>query len=54
MRFHCAESVPSRFQNTANIEVNDNNLADLSYSATGVIGSVVVENGAPIFKPMGD
>ena len=39
---------------TANIEVNDNNLADLSYTATGVIGSVVVENGTPVFKPMGD
>jgi len=39
---------------SANIEVNGNNLADLSYAATGVIGSVVVENGAPVFKPMGD
>ena len=39
---------------SANIEVNGNNLADLSYTATGVIGSVVVENGAPVFKPMGD
>ena len=39
---------------TANIEVNDNNLADLSYTATGVIGSVVAENGTPVFKPMGD
>ena len=39
---------------TANIEINDNNLADLSYTATDVIGSVVVENGAPVFKPMGD
>ena len=38
---------------SANIEVNGNNLADLSYAATGVIGSVVVENGAPVFKPMG-
>ena len=39
---------------TANIEVKDNNLADLSYVATGVVGSVVVENGTPVFKPMGD
>ena len=39
---------------TANIEINDNNLADLSYTATGIIGSVVVENGAPVFKTMGD
>ena len=39
---------------TANIEINDNNLADLSYTATDVIGSVVVENGAPVFKPMDD
>ena len=39
---------------TANIEVNDNNLADLSYTSTGVIGSVVVENGTPVFKPMGE
>ncbi len=34
---------------TANIEVKDNNLADLSYASTGVIGSVVVENGVPLF-----
>lgn len=39
---------------TANIEINDNNFADLSYTATGVIGSVVVENGAPVFKTIGD
>lgn len=39
---------------SANIKVNDNNLADLSYTSTGVIGSVVVENGAPVFKPIGD
>ncbi len=38
----------------ANIKVNGNNLADLSYTATGVIGSVVVENGTPVFKPMDD
>ncbi len=38
---------------TANIEINDNNLADLSYTATGVIGSVVAENGTPVFEPMG-
>lgn len=39
---------------TANIEVKDNNFADLSYVATGVIGSVVVENGTPVFKVMSD
>lgn len=39
---------------TANIEVIDNNLADLSYTSTDVIGSVVVENGTPVFKPMDD
>lgn len=39
---------------TANIEVKDNNRADLSYTATGVVGSVVVENGTPVFKKMGD
>ena len=39
---------------SANIEVNGNNLADLSYTATGIIGSVAVENGAPVFRPMGD
>lgn len=36
---------------SANIEVKNHNLADLSYTATGIIGSVVVENGAPVFKP---
>ena len=35
---------------SANIKIN-NNLADLSYTATDVIGSVVVENGVPVFKP---
>ena len=39
---------------SANIEVNGNNLADLSYTATGIVGSVVIENRAPVFKPMGD
>ena len=39
---------------SANIKVNGSNLADLSYTATSVVGSVVVENGAPVFKPMGD
>lgn len=37
---------------SANIEMKNNNLADLSYTATGVIGSVVVENGTPVFKPI--
>lgn len=38
----------------ADIIVNDMeeyNLADLSYEATGLVGSVVAENGAPVFKP---
>lgn len=34
---------------SANIAVKDNNLADLSYVATDVIGSVAVENGIPVF-----
>ncbi len=38
---------------SARIEVinEDNNLADLSYVATDIIGSVIVENGKPAFKP---
>ena len=49
------QDIPIHYQvYTANIEVNDNNLADLSYVATGVIGSVVVESGVPVFKPNGD
>ncbi|MGM9602345.1 MAG: M56 family metallopeptidase [Faecousia sp.] len=43
---------PAYYVYTANIAVKGNNLADLSYVATGVIGSVVVENGTPVFKPM--
>ncbi|MBR5515195.1 MAG: hypothetical protein IKU52_03215 [Clostridia bacterium] len=35
---------------TAKIEAKDNNLADLSYTTTGVVGSVVVENTTPVFK----
>ena len=50
-----SQDLPISYQvYSANIEVNGNNLADLSYTATGVIGSVVVENGAPVFEPMGD
>jgi len=37
---------------TADIEVNNDNFADLSYTATGVVGSVVTKNGVPAFKPM--
>lgn len=37
---------------SANIAVKDNNFADLSCTITGVVGSVVVENGTPVFKPM--
>jgi len=36
----------------AQIEVNDNNLADLSYCPMSLIGSVVVENEIPVFKTM--
>ena len=39
---------------TANIQVNNNNLADLSYTATDIVGSVVAENGVPVFKPIED
>lgn len=35
---------------SANIAVMDNNLANLSYVAKDVIGSVAVENGTPVFK----
>lgn len=35
---------------TANIKVNNNNLADLSYTARDVIGSIEIENGVPVFK----
>lgn len=37
---------------SANIEYKDNSSLSLSLTATGVIGSVVVENGAPVFKPI--
>ena len=37
----------------AKIEVKNDNFSDLSYVATGVAGSVAVENGMPVFKPMG-
>lgn len=39
---------------SAEIIVNDMeeyNLADLSYAATGLVGSVEIENGKPVFKP---
>ena len=36
---------------TANVTVNGENLADLSYTATGVVGTVAVENGVPVLKP---
>ncbi len=38
---------------SARIEVTneDYNLADLSYVATDILGSVIVENGKPVFKP---
>ena len=38
---------------SASIHVNHDNFADLSYTATGIIGSVVVENGRPVFRPVG-
>ena len=37
---------------TVNITINDSNFADLSYTLTGVVGSIVIENGTPVFKPM--
>ncbi len=37
---------------SANIEVNDNNIADLSYTATGVVGSIVLTGGVPTFVPI--
>ena len=39
---------------SASIEVKNDNFSDLSYTATGVVGSVVVENGMLVFKPMGE
>ena len=36
------------------IMMNDNNMADLACVATDVVGSVVLENGVPIFKPLGN
>ena len=27
------------------------NFADLSYTATGIVGTVAVENGVPVLKP---
>lgn len=35
----------------ANIEINNNNLADLKYTATDIAGTVTLENGKPVFKP---
>lgn len=37
---------------TASIEVEDNNLADLSYTATGAVGFVVFEDGELVFIPL--
>lgn len=34
------------------VTVNDNNLANLSYVATDVVGSVQSENGTAVFQPM--
>lgn len=39
---------------TASIAKADEDQAGLSYTATGLIGSVVTENGTPVFKPVGD
>lgn len=38
---------------SANVVARDNNLADLSYTATGVVGAVAIEDGMPVFKPYG-
>ena len=46
------EDVPTHYEiYTAEIEVNNNNFADLSIIANKSIGSIVVENGVPVFKP---
>lgn len=34
----------------ADIEFNNENSADLKYTATGVAGTVILENGKPVFK----
>lgn len=50
-----SEDLPVSYQiYTAKIEVKNDNFSDLSYVATGVAGSVAVENGMPVFKPMGE
>lgn len=36
---------------SAEIDINNNNIADLSFVSTGVIGSIEVENGSPTFIP---
>lgn len=36
---------------TASIEVNNGNLADLSYTTKDVVGSIVLENEKVVFKP---
>lgn len=36
---------------SVNMVFEGDNLADLSYTAMDVVGSVVVENGAPVFQP---
>ena len=49
------EDLPIYYQvYSAEITVNDTenyNLADLSYVATGMVGSIESENGKPVFKP---
>lgn len=37
---------------SANIRVENSNHADLLYTATGVVGSVTIEDGVPMFKPI--
>lgn len=39
---------------SANIKTKDNNMADLDFTPIDVVGSVVVENGTPIFEEIGE
>ncbi len=39
---------------SAEIKSNDNNLADLSYVATGIVGSISTDNGVIVFVPTGN
>ena len=46
------DNIPTHYEiYTAEIEVNNDNFADLSIVPNNNIGSIVVENGVPVFKP---